>query len=82
MVSGNLAMIWAPNLLKCKSCNDPSKALEYSVKQMKFVRFLIEKWKIHDKVNKRSNEGKRKSLKKKKIDHGIETIKENECDNG
>ena len=43
MVAGNIAMIWAPNILKCP-VNDPSKVIECSVREMKFFRFLIEKW--------------------------------------
>lgn len=43
MNSGNLAMIWAPNILKCP-ISDPTKVIEYSVREMKFCRFLIEKW--------------------------------------
>jgi hypothetical protein len=45
MPSGNLAMVWAPNLLRCPTM-DAGKVLEYSVKEMKFVRLLIENWKI------------------------------------
>lgn len=45
MPFGNLAMVWAPNLLRCPSI-ETGKVLEYSVKEMKFVRLLIEHWKI------------------------------------
>ena len=43
MVAGNIAMIWAPNILKCPVV-EPSKVIECSVKEMKFFRHLIEKW--------------------------------------
>jgi hypothetical protein len=40
MTVGNLAMVWAPNLLRCPS-NDPVKILEYTVKEMKFTREIM-----------------------------------------
>ena len=46
MTAANLAMVWAPNIIRCPS-NDPAKILEFTVKEMRFIRDLIENWTIN-----------------------------------